>query len=232
MYLFYSFGAKETLGLHDHKQYKGIASSADFLLWGNGQQATGIVSSISHTLTCYWLVLFMVFNTIRVSISRNILEEDVLVPTDRYKEIIDHLSLDNLEKPPLQQTLPSCSQGQLCLECWPGSWVWQCHMVSFLHALQSSLLYFLCNCLFCHWCLSQLGWTGGQLGWAGTPRCRGKDCFSIFLSRGRHGHIFSEHLKHHCSLSLNPDQSAEVLDFFFHQLFLGSWSSLSKPPTL
>lgn len=62
-------------------------------------------TSVSHTLTCYRLVLFMVFNTIKIS--RMTFEEDILVIADIYREIIDHPSLGDLAKPWLRQSLPS-----------------------------------------------------------------------------------------------------------------------------
>lgn len=103
----------------------------------------------------------MVFNTIRIS--RTILEEDILVPTDTYKEIIGHLCLDNLYKPPLHQSLPSCNKvscvWSAALVAEGGSVLW-CPFCMFYNPACSIFYGVFCGLgffwVFCHWFLSQL----------------------------------------------------------------------------
>lgn len=80
-------------------------------------------TSVSHTLTCYWLILFVVFSTIKIS--RTTLEEDVPIPAITCKEIIDHPSLGDLAKPWLRQSLPSQQPRLAVSGAWSGSWGWQ-----------------------------------------------------------------------------------------------------------
>lgn len=162
----------------------------------------------------------MVFNTIRIS--RTILEEDTLVPIDTYKEIIGHLCLDNLYKPPLHQSLPSCSKvscvWSAALVAEGGSVLW-CPFCMFYNPACSIFYGFFCGLGFFLVFLPLISLSVAscdELGvsWdkPGYPDAEGRTAAVLFFP-GEHMDMFGERLKHHCSLPLNPDQNFWTFSF-------------------
>lgn len=92
----------------------------------------------------------------------------------------------------------------------------------FLHVLQSSLLYFLWGFLWVGFFLGFLPLiplsvaSCDELGvsWdkPGYPDAEGRTAAVLFFP-GEHMDMFGEHLKHHCSLPLNPDQNFWTFSF-------------------
>lgn len=166
------------------------------------------------TLPCYWLVLFSTIKS-----SRATFEKDILVPTNTYKNI-EHSSLSDLIKSWFKQSLLS----QQPRSAVSGALTWWLrvaghHRWHLLCRLYNTACYIICAATFLPlttFLAASWDELGDQLEWTGVSRCRagGKDSWSILLSRGMQEHTLCEHFKPHCSLSLNPDQSAEVLDFF------------------